>query len=236
MKLTVYAEVHSDGRVMAHPYPLPGCISRGGSLEEALTGLAEQIEGYYRWLDQHQWPVADPQREWELIEVRQEEAPFQSGDAAALFPPDMIPPSDGELESYFRLMAFSRRDLLAIVDPLPEEKRKKVYKEGKRTIEAILWHIAHAEEWYVSRLGIIPELKQFDAFPGDQREYLTAVREMAIVRLRSLQPLERATVYRIPEFTNHPDEPWTLRKTLRRFLEHEREHTGNIAHFLQEME
>ncbi len=234
MKLPVYAEVRSDGRAMVHPYPLPGCISRGGCLEEALTGLAEQIEGYYRWLELHQWLVSDPQKEWELIEVRQEEAPFESGDAAALFPPDMIPPSDGELEKYLRLMAFSRQDLLAIVEPLPEEKRKKAYKEGKRTIEGILWHIAQAEEWYISRLGIIPELKQFDAFPGGQGEYLSAVREMANNRLRSLQSLERATVYRIPEFTDHPDEPWTLRKALRRFLEHEREHTGNIAHFLQE--
>jgi len=56
---------------------------------------------------------------------------------------------------------------------------------------------------------------------------------MAYKRLLSLSPLERATVFRIPEYTDNPDEPWTLRKTLRRFLEHEREHFRNIQELLK---
>lgn len=33
-------------------------------------------------------------------------------------------------------------------------------------------------------------------------------------------------------WTSHPDEPWTARKALRRFLEHEWEHTGQVREIL----
>jgi uncharacterized damage-inducible protein DinB len=232
-KHPVCAEIRKDGRAMAHVMDLPGCISKGQNLDQALAKLPEEIEDYRLWISRH-----FPEREigsnsWELLELQEGVAPFESGDAAALFQLDLFPPEDEELEEYLRRMEASRKDLLDLVSGLSEEELKKDRGPGKRTIEKILWHIAHAEEWYISRLGIIPELKEFDDFKGTQFEYLEAERDMAYKRLRSLNPLERATVYRIPKYTNHPDEPWTSRKVLRRFLEHEREHTRNIRELLE---
>jgi len=34
-------------------------------------------------------------------------------------------------------------------------------------------------------------------------------------------------------YTKHPEELWTLRKVLRRFLEHEKEHLGTIQIILE---
>jgi uncharacterized damage-inducible protein DinB/predicted RNase H-like HicB family nuclease len=231
-KHPVCAELRLDGRTMAHVMDLPGCISKGKSLEEALKNLSEEIQEYYSWLSRHGLSAGAFSLEWEMMEVQEGVAPFESGDAAALFQLDLHPPEDEELEEYIRRMEASRKDLLDLVSGLSEEELKKDRGPGKRTIEKILWHIAHAEEWYISRLGLIPELKEFDDFRGTQFEYLKAEREMAYKRLRSLTPLERVTVYRIPEYTDHPDEPWTSRKVLRRFLEHEREHTRNIKDLL----
>ena len=230
-KHPVYVEVRRDGRAMAHVYTLPGCISKGKSMEEALQGIEREIGQYYSWLKSHRVTLEEI-KGWELVEAKEGIAPFESGDAAELFKPDLEPPEDEELEEYLRRISFSRQDLLSLVITLPEEELKRQREGTKRTIEIILYHIAQAEEWYISRLGLIPELHQFDNFTGTVFDYLAAVRTMATKRLRSLSPLERATVYRIAEYTQHPEEPWTMRKSLRRFLEHEREHARNIAGLL----
>ncbi len=230
-KHPVYVEVRRDGRAMAHAYTLPGCISKGKSMEEALAGIGKEIGLYYSWLKSHKVPLKETE-EWELIEAKEGIAPFESGDAAELFTPDLEPPEDEEVEEYLRRMSFSRQDLLSLVTPLREEELKCTREGTSRTIEAILYHVARAEEWYISRLGPISELHQFASFQGTVFNYLAAVRRMAVKRLSALSPLERATVYRLPEFTQHPEEPWTMRKVLRRFLEHEREHTQNIVRLL----
>jgi len=216
-----------ESRTMVHVLTLPGCFVRGADRQTALAALPSEIEAFLGWLEQKGIHPQNTAREWELVEEQQGLAPFESGDDAALFQLDLLPPEDAELESYLRVSEAIREDLLALTVPLPLEERKAP-RPGTRTIEEILWHVAHAEEWYISRLGIIPELQAFDAFPGTLFEYLAAVRSLAQKRFRSLTPLERATLYRFPEYTSHPDEPWNLRKALRRMIEHEREHTANI--------
>jgi len=231
-KHPVTVEIREDGRTMAHVMDLPGCISKGQVKEEALENIPREIEEHCRWLKGHGLLRGSPVLDFELVETQEGLAPFESGDPCALFQLDLYPPDDEELEEYFRRMQASRQDLLNSVSNLPEGELKKDRGPGKRTIEKILWHIGHAEEWYISRLGITLGSEDF---PGNIFEYLKAEREMAYQKLRSLTPLERATVYRIPEYTDNPDEPWTSRKALRRFLEHEREHTRNIAELLQEI-
>ncbi len=229
----VCAEIRKDGRAMVHVMDLPGCISKGNGLEQALAKLPEEIEEYRNWIS-FNFPQKDTGSiSWELVEVQEGVAPFESGDAAALFQLDLFPPDDQELEEYFQRMEVSRKDLLNQVSGLGEDDLKKERIPGKRSIEKILWHIARAEGWYVSRLGITPDLEELFQFNGPLFEVLKKEREIAFKRFRSLTPLERATVYRIPEFTDNPDEPWTLRKALRRSLEHEREHLRNIRELLK---
>jgi uncharacterized damage-inducible protein DinB len=220
-------ETRNDGRTMVHALSLPGCFVRGADRETALAAFPKEIGAFLDWLEQKGIHPENATLEWELVEERQGVAPFESGDDAALFQLDLLPPEDRELESYLRVSQAAREDLLALTAPLSEEQMK-ARRPKMRTIEGILWHIANAEEWYVSRLGVIPELHAFDHFPGSLFEYLDAVRRMAQTRFRSLTSLERVTIYRIPEYTSHPDEPWNLRKALRRMIEHEREHTANI--------
>ncbi|MCX5975717.1 MAG: DinB family protein [Coprothermobacterota bacterium] len=232
MKQLAALETRTDGRTMVHALTLPGCFVRGADRETALVAFPKEIEAFLGWLEQKGIHPENTAREWELVEEQQGVAPFESGDDAALFQLDLLPPEDAELESYLRVSQAARDDLLALTVPLSLEERKAPRSEI-RTIEGILWHIAHAEEWYISRLGVIPELHAFDAFPGTLFEYLAAVRRLAQSRFRSLTSLERATIYRFPEYTSHPDEPWNLRKALRRMIEHEREHTANIRRILE---
>jgi uncharacterized damage-inducible protein DinB/predicted RNase H-like HicB family nuclease len=234
--LHVYLERADGGPCMAHVPSLPGCYVRAQTREEALAGLPAAVQAYYAWLRRYGEPVPAEDAEVEL-EVAGEATgtgPFDPGDAAALFPPDREPVSPEEMEHHFRLMAHSRADLLALVADLQDEILDWQPGPMPVSIRRVLRHVGNAEQWYVSRL-VPPE-----TLPAEWKGvgempilvFLEMERRTAIERLRKLTPADRTEV-RYPErWTRHPDEAWTARKALRRFLEHEREHTGQIREIL----
>jgi hypothetical protein len=57
-------------------------------------------------------------------------------------------------------------------------------------------------------------------------------RRTAIARLQRLTSKERKAVFRPAHWTRNPEETWTVRKALRRALEHEKEHTAQIHEIL----
>jgi uncharacterized damage-inducible protein DinB/predicted RNase H-like HicB family nuclease len=225
-----------EGLCLAHIPDLPGCTLRAPSRAEALARLPAAIRDHLAWLRSHGEPapsVDDPVE----VEVAGEShgfGPFNPGDAAALFSPDRVPVNPEEMEVYFRLMAHARADLLALVERLPDERLDRQPDTESFSIRRILRHIGNAEEWYVSRLvapeTLPPEWEHDDELPV--LEFLTTERRTAVDRLRRLTAEERAAVVYPTQWTEHPDEPWTARKALRRAVEHEREHTGQIREIL----
>jgi len=106
--------------------------------------------------------------------------------------------------------------------------------QASMSIREILRHIGNAEEWYVSRLVNPETLPPEWEHDKDLAilEFLEMERRTALDRLRRLTDRELADVFYPTHWTNHPDEPWTARKALRRFLEHEREHTAHARETL----
>jgi uncharacterized damage-inducible protein DinB/predicted RNase H-like HicB family nuclease len=232
----VYLEFVDDGRCMAHVLELPGCIVRAPSRDEALRRMPDAIRDYHAWLRRHGEP-APPDEELIEIEVAGESTgfgPFDPGDAAALFPPDREPVAHEEMEHHFRLMAHARADLLALVRDLPDDVLDWQVDPQSFSIRRLLRHIGNAEEWYVSRLvspeTLPPEWEQDEELPIF--EFLEMERRTAVARLRQLTDEERSGVFYPTHWTQHPEEPWTARKALRRFLEHEREHTAQVRDIL----
>ncbi|HSJ55371.1 MAG TPA: DinB family protein, partial [Anaerolineae bacterium] len=136
---------------------------------------------------------------------------------------------------HFRLMAHARADLLALAGGLCDEFLDWEPDPECFTLRRVLRHVGSAEQWYVSR--VVPPL----SLPGEWRDdeglhlwdFLEMERRTGLERLRALTPEERAGVFYPTAWTTHPDEAWTLRKVLRRFLEHERDHTGQVLEILE---
>ncbi len=238
--MRVYLETGADGLCMAHVLDLVGCTVRAPSREEALRRLPEAVRDYCNWLRRHGEPVP-PQSDSPTLEVAGESVgfgPFNPGDAAALFPPDSQPLTRGELETYLRLMAHSRADLLELVRGLDDETLDWQPDAETFSIRRTLRHIGNAEQWYVSRLyapeALPPEWERDEAMPV--LDFLEMERRTAVALLRSLTEEQMSGVYHPSHWTKHPTEPWTARKVLRRFLEHEREHTSQIRETLNACE
>ncbi|MBN1811698.1 MAG: type II toxin-antitoxin system HicB family antitoxin [Anaerolineae bacterium] len=234
-RLAVYLEIDDDGRCMAHVPELPGCFVRASSCDRALDLMLAAIRIYYAWLRSHGEP-APPEEVPVEIKVAGEVSgvgPFDPGSAAALFPPDQGEATPGEMAYCFRLMAHSRADLLASVHALPGEVLDWQQQDAF-SIRRLLRHVGDAEEWYVSRIvppeTLPPEWEHDEGLPIF--EFLEMERRTAVERMKQLTRTERTKVFYPTRWTGHPEEPWTARKALRRFLEHEREHTVQAQELL----
>lgn len=232
----VYLETGADGRCLAHVPDLPGCVVRAPSRDEVLPRLPEAIRDHHAWLRRHGEPApeADTPIEVQIAGESTGFGPFDPGDAAALFPPDQGSILPQEMEEHLRLMAHSRADLLTLVRELPGELLDWKLDPQSFTIRRLLRHVGNAEQWYVSRL--VPPETLPPEWEGDEDlpilEFLEMERRTAVARLRQLTESELLGVFFPTAWTDHPHEAWTARKVLRRFVEHEREHTAQAREIL----
>lgn len=235
-RYAVCLEEDDGGRCMAHALDLPGCFTRGANRDAALKRMPAAIRGYHAWLRRHGEPAPPEDEHVEVGAVEQVggSGPFDPGDVAALFALDREPVTPEEMEGRFRLMAYSRADLLALVRDLPDDVLDWQQTPDALSLRCLLRHIGNAEEWYVSRIVPPDTLPPEWEHDGDRPvfEFLAMERRTALERLRQLTEEQRAGVFHPTRWTDHPEEPWTTRKALRRFLEHEREHVAQAREIL----
>lgn len=237
MRYAAYLEGTEGGPWMGHILALPGCMVRAADRDEVLVALPRAIQAFHAWRRGHgeAAPGDEEPVELEVAGEVQGAGPFRPGDTAALFPPDREPVTREELEAYLRLMVHARADLVALAGDLCDEFLDWEPAPGSWALRRVLRHIGNAEQWYVSRLvppeSLPPEWEDDEGLP--LWEFLEMERRTAVERLRALTAEERAAVFYPIAWTDHRDEAWTLRKALRRFLEHEREHTAQAREILE---
>jgi uncharacterized damage-inducible protein DinB len=231
----IYIEAGAEG-AMAHVAELPGCFAVGSDAARAAGAVGREITAFLQWLRGHRErlvPEAHISRpsmaDLYVAEVREGGAPLVGGSRAALFPYDEERWTDEKLERTLRWLTYSRADLLAAVEDMSDEEVEARQVRSGVSLGKVLRHVANAEYGYINRvvgpLGGVERIT--DEEPSGVRERLEAVREVLVRRAREVPPDERGKVI-YPTWAERPDEPWTLAKTLRRALEHEREHLAEI--------
>jgi predicted RNase H-like HicB family nuclease/uncharacterized damage-inducible protein DinB len=217
-------EVGEDGTCMAHVPELIGCFAVGSTREETLERLRGAISEYLAWLAGHgEAPVPSAESEEVEIEVVEEASapgsyPRKPGEPVAFFAADQEPFSYHDLQTAVRLMEHARRDLLEFLRGVPGDLLQWRPGPDEPSIAETLLHMAYVEASYLARLE---EESQHSPFPQ-----LAAIRSWAYHRLGRLTEAE------LSRLTTHRGEKWSARKVLRRFLEHDREHTAHIRSLL----
>lgn len=213
-------------KTMAHVLDLLGCVVTGPTTEETLARAPAGIREYLRFLRRH-GDAVDPDAAIQT-EVREHITEGQwlgNGSASALFGPDVGPLPRDELERLIARLQWQREDLLALVGGRSEAEM--VAKPATaRAVREILAHVFGAEYSYIRAFGKLADV----AGPGPVErmatpaliEWMTFVREREIALLRGLSDAERA------EFLPNRAQPRTARRILRRALEHEWEHLGEL--------
>jgi hypothetical protein len=159
-----------------------------------------------------------------------------------LFGPDGEAASPEEIDLAIRLLGCSRADLVRDVEAAPVEAldwdppyRRFAPWADWRTIRAVLAHIANGETHYYTRnIGHEPSGAPADP-AGDWRAFLKQSRDEAVAFLVALRGSPDLCRVRVVD-CGYGEESWSVRKSLRRMVAHERMHHSSILRILREFD
>ncbi|MDP9266465.1 MAG: type II toxin-antitoxin system HicB family antitoxin [Chloroflexota bacterium] len=204
---TIYVQRSPQGGYLADVLELPGCLARGTTRDDAVARVRAAFTDYLellssRGVSTEHWKDLDPQ----AFEVRDAPAPFT-------FPEDFRPMQEHELRDFLHRFEASRAALLALVRGIsPDEIERRVTPDAW-SIRQTLEHIALTEVALLSRL---------EKWPNPEFATLQAVHRMAFQRFSVMEPEDTSLDHVID------GRRWSTRKVMRRMLEHEYEHLGQI--------
>ena len=233
MIFRVAMQNNNDDRTIAWALDHPGCFAYGQESREAAKNFVQAAQEYREWIAQHEEPWMD-----EEVEVNVEETfdayfitpSFDHGQRGkgtymveSFFVHDWKPLLPHEIERALKMLAWSRADLISLVEELDEEKRSQTYPNERWDINGILKHISGGEWFYQERIGY-PFPEREEDLPPDPFESLQIVRDHLISLLPRLDGVSKVV--------GVEGEVWSPRKMLRRALWHERDHTEHIRKLL----
>jgi predicted RNase H-like HicB family nuclease len=216
-------------KTMVHVLDLLGCIANGPTTDEALEATPEAIRAYLRLLRRHGEAV-DPKAAFEtkVAEHITEGEWLGNGSPSVLFGPDLRPVSKAEVETFLSRFHGLREDLASWAVGQSDEQLDVSPQGGGRTARGILLHVMTVPGAYLS--PVLGGVKGFSSLhTAAERgeislaEGLRRVDTVASELVRGTTPEQRAAVI------ERPKDLRTLRRAIRRMLEHDWEHLAELA-------
>ena len=138
---------------LVHVLALLGCVVAGKTTDEAVHAAPDAIRAYLRYLKRHGAKVDPDERIETRIAEHNTEGLFSG---QSIWPPDLKPLAPADLSRDLRWLAWSRADLLALVDGIDDRRLRAKPAKG-RSLHEILLHVLEADKSYV--YGLVGPLK-----------------------------------------------------------------------------
>lgn len=216
-------------KTMVHVPALLGCIANGATTEEALQATPDAILAYLRFL-RRAGEEADPAGpvSTRIAEHVTEGQWLGNGSPYVTYGPDLEPVAAEEMPLLINRLLRLREEIAGWADTLDGAARDATVAGSSRSNRAILLHVLGPTGAYLSPvLGTIAGISRLQtAAERGQVEIAEALRQatsLVVERLRSVTAEERSNVIQ------RPKEIRTLRKALRRMLEHDWEHLVELS-------
>jgi predicted RNase H-like HicB family nuclease len=217
-------------KTLVHVLDLLGCVATGPTTDDAVAAAPEAIRAYLRFLRRH-GASADPEAPiaTEVAEHITEGQFLGNGSPTIVFGPDLQPLPDAELDALLERFGWLQDELGAWAAGRTDAELDAPAPGGGRTARAILLHVLAPVGPYLSAaLGGAPGFSAVvSAAERGELSFPTAfdrITELAGARARAATPQERSAARRRPT-----GELRTLRKALRRMLEHDWEHFAELS-------
>lgn len=231
---TTYALYLESGpqrrKTMAHALNLLGCVALGPTTEAALAATPDAIRAYLSFLRRHgDTDAPDPSAPFttEVVEHITSGSWLGNGSPYLIFAPDLTPLTDAELTACLARCDWICDDLAAWAAQHAATQLDAQPADGGRPARAIIQHVIGAQGAYLAAaLGGAPGFNALArAIERGERAASEALIESAALvteRVRRLTPEQRGSVRTLPSGQ------YTLRKALRRILEHSWEHLREL--------
>ena len=212
-------------KTMVHVIDLMGCVHNGPTTDQVLEETPETIRGFLSFLASH----GDPRDPTAPFDVRIAEEITEGqwlGQGIVVFGPDHDPVKPAELKRLVTRHGWIRQATLDLVDGLSPRQLAAKPASG-RPVGDILLHVMGADCGYLSSgLAVNRTMNRLnrDAEKGelDVREALAEGADLFAADLLAATPAERSAVIPRGQMIG------SVRRTLRRALEHGWEHLQEI--------
>ena len=189
-----------------------GCNASGKTRDEAIANVRRAFRAYLellsaRGVSVEHWKGLDPDR----FPV----AP--NPPRSPLFPEDEVPLEEHDIRDFLHLFEVQQAALIALVDQLSSEELERQPEEGTWSVREALEHMMTTQASLLSRL---------ERWPKDPFNTLQAIHRLVFQRFTVMEPKDTVGVRTIR------GRPWTVRRVMRRLLEHEWEHYGHVKEII----
>jgi predicted RNase H-like HicB family nuclease/uncharacterized damage-inducible protein DinB len=215
-------------KTMVHVFDLLGCVAVGQTTEAALDSTPGAIRAYLRFLQRHGEPVDPAARiSTRLAQHIAETAIFiGQGSPYITFEPDLESVSESEIETFLARFRWMREELAAWVET-QSDNQVDAKPENGRSAGGVVLHVVSVGGYLSASLGGAPGFGTVQA-KAERGEIslakgLRTVAALAAERVRAATPEQRRAVLQRPQDVR------TLRKALRRTLEHDWEHLAELS-------
>lgn len=203
---TIYVASPREGYWLATIPALLGCNASGTTSEQAVANARRAFRAYRELLDARgvsidHWRDLDP----DTFPVVDTPGP--------LLPEDEGPLEEHELRDFLHVFEAQRAALVALVAGLAPD-------ELERAPDAETWSVRQALEHMMNTQASL--LSRLERWPTDPFNTLQAIHRLVFQRFTVMEPADTGVTRTIA------GRPWTVRRVMRRILEHEWEHYGHI--------
>jgi predicted RNase H-like HicB family nuclease len=216
-------------KTMVHVLDLLGCIAVGPTTGEALAATPQAIRAYQQFLHRHGELVElEEPIETHVAEHITEGSWLGNGSPYLIFGPDLEPLTDPEIACFLQRLTWLCGDLATWTASQTDEQLDATPAGGGRPARAVLLHVLGAQGTFLAAaLGSAPGFSALHsaAERGEVglADALRRTATLAAERVRATTPAERSAVRELSAG------PRTLRKALRRMLEHDWEHLVELS-------
>src|SRR4029079_2078847 len=187
-----------------------GCNASGKTREEAIANARRAFRAYIELLDARgvsveHWKGLDP----DALAVAESDGP--------LFPEDQRPIEEHDLRDFLHVFEAQHAALIALASTLSADELERALYADTWSVREALEHMMNTQTSLLSRL---------EKWPDDPFNTLGSLHRVVYQRFTAMQPAETKGVKVIR------GSPWTVRRVMRRILEHEWEHFGHVQEII----
>ena len=237
-----------NGLFYAHAEEFIGCCARAPTKDAAIDALLQDVKKYSEWLLSKDFSneymikakdflagINEMRVVEEITNVAQQDVSIGK---SALFKSDHEAISEEDFEFYLEVIKSLPEELMRIVFQFSNEQREQEVLAGKPTINQALTEIYTTQFSYITRFGEVIETKFLEVInlTRDELESLSLYERIFKVQLGAIALLRSYYGKNSEDLLEHPKEQWTIKKIIRRFIEHERECINAIRLLVEELE
>jgi len=187
-----------------------GCNASGKTRDEAIANARRAFRAYIELLDARgvsveHWKGLDP----DAFAVAESDGP--------LFPEDQRPIEEHELRDFLHIFEVQHAALIALAGTLSADELERAPDADTWSVREALEHMMNTQASLLSRL---------EKWPDDPFNTLGSIHRVVFQRFTAMDAADTKGMKIIR------GRPWTVRRVMRRILEHEWEHFGHVQEII----